>query len=301
MIDQIVHEIQTDLHKTTIDQSLLLEKNFVQRDSALDRLEFRVIHRIENVLYEHGYREDLALLQQQASEHWKRLDTINETLFDRLRQTIANSHNRSAVVRHLFDTYTRGYTENRRDPLGYDALDAFVNGLIGIETEPQETRPILPGMIGYQATPVRVILTCIAQLNLTANDVFYDLGSGLGRVVMLVALLSDAQTRGIEFEPAYCAYAQDRASRLGLSQVCFINADAREADLTDGTVFFMYTPFTGKILTAVLERLQQEAQSRPFVLVTYGPCTQYILQEAWVKPISDQTLRDRDIAIFKTQ
>jgi hypothetical protein len=74
----------------------------------------------------------------------------------------------------------------------------------------------------------------------------------------------------------------------------------RQADLAEGTVFFMYTPFTGNILLAVLEQLQQEAQTRPFVLVTYGPCTQYILQEDWVKPISDQTLRDRDIAIFKT-
>ena len=301
MIEQTVHEIQTDLQTTSIDQSLLIEKNFVQRVDALDRLEFRVIHRIENVLYEHGYREDLAHLQHQASELWKRLDAINETLFNRLRQTIAHSRDRSAVVRQLFDTYTQGYSENSRDPLGYDALDAFVNGLIGIDTEPQETRPILPGMIGYQATPARVILTFIAQVDLTSRDVFYDLGSGLGRVVMLVGLLSDAQVRGIEFEPAYCTYAQQRAARLGLSQTRFINVDAREADLTEGTVFFMYTPFTGKILTAVLDRLQQEAQNRPYILVTYGPCTQYILQEAWVMPISDQTLRDRDIAIFTTQ
>jgi hypothetical protein len=204
-------------------------------------------------------------------------------------------------VRQLLAAYTRGYSENSRDPLGYDALDAFVNGLIGIDTEPQETRPILPGMIGYQATPVRVILAFIDQVPMTANDVFYDLGAGLGRIVMLVGLLSDAQARGIEFEPAYCTYARQRASGLGLSQVHFINTDVREADLAEGTVFFMYTPFTGNVLLAVLEQLQQEAQTRPFVLVTYGPCTQYILQEDWVKPISDQTLRDRDIAIFKTR
>jgi Histone methylation protein DOT1 len=301
MVDQIIQDIQIDLNTAESDQSIFIEKNFVQRASALDKLEFRVIHRIENVLYEHGYREDLARLQHQAAELWKRLDAINETLFDRLRQTIAHSHDRGAIVRRAFETYTHGYSENSRDPLGYDALDTFVNGLIGIDTEPQETRPILPGMIGYQATPARVILTFIAQVNLTGNDVFYDLGSGLGRVVMLVGLLSDAQARGIEFEPAYCTYAQQRASRLGLSQVRFINADARAADLSEGTVFFMYTPFTGNILTAVLERLQQEAQARSFVLVTYGPCTQYILQEDWVKPISDMALRDRDIAIFKTR
>jgi len=297
---QIVQEIETDLNAVDTDMSLLSETNFVKRASALDRLEFRVIHRLENVLYEHGYRAELALLQRRAADTWQRLDHINVTLFHRLRETIVHSRDRAALVRQLFDTYVGDRIDNDRDPLGYDALDVFVNGLLGIDTEPEETRAILPGMIGYQATPARVILALIDQAQLGPDDVFYDLGAGLGRVVMLVGLLGGIQARGIEFEPAYCTYAQQRADGLGLSRVHFINADVREADLAQGTVFFMYTPFTGSILTTVLERLQHQARTRPFTLATYGPCTQHILRKNWVQPLAGQSLRDYDVAIFKT-
>ena len=47
---------------------------------------------------------------------------------------------------------------------------------------------------------------------------------------------------------------------LNLSEVDFINVDAREAEYADGTVFFLYTPFEGKMLLEVLGRLKEEAQ-----------------------------------------
>jgi hypothetical protein len=42
----------------------------------------------------------------------------------------------------------------------------------------------------------------INDANLCRDDVFHDLGSGLGHVVMLVALLSGAPAIGVEVEPA---------------------------------------------------------------------------------------------------
>jgi len=117
-------------------------------------------------------------------------------------------------------------------------------------------------------------------------------------VALLVGLLTDAQVRGIEFEPAYCAYAQERAHSLNLSRVTFHNVDAREADYTDGTFFFLYTPFTGRILQAVLARLETEARTHPITIATYGACTRDVAQQTWLRPVVEQEFEYDTLALF---
>ncbi len=295
----IVQDIQTHLNAIEQNETLVIEAHFVSRVNALDALEFRILDRIENIMYEHGYREELARLQQRAERLWQRLDGVNDRLFQRLRGQIMAGNHTVAMLHQLFDTYVGHDVDgNTEDLTGYDCLDVFVDGLLCIDRAPEETKAIKPGMIGYQATPARAIVTLIEQAHLSADDVFYDLGSGLGRVVLLVGLLSAAQARGIEFEPAYCAYAQQRADSLQLSRARFHNIDAREADYADGTVFFLYTPFTGPILQDVLMRLRDEARSRRITVATYGSCTRDVAQQSWLQPIGQQTLHDRNLVLF---
>jgi hypothetical protein len=166
---------------------------------------------------------------------------------------------------------------------------------------PEETKTRLPEMIGYYPTPAHVILALIAHVQLNANDVFYDLGSGLGRVVLLVGLLTDSRAKGIEFEPAYYAYAQQRAHNLRLSRVTFYNVDARAADYTDGSVFFLYTPFTGCLLQTVLAKLQHEALSRPITLAAYGACTREVMSQRWLQPTGQQTFAHDTLMCFRSR
>ncbi len=180
----------------------------------------------------------------------------------------------------------------------HDSLDVF-NGLFGIDTEPEETRALRPGMIGYQATPARFILDLVERVPLGLDDVFFDLGSGLGRVAMIVGLLTEARVLGIEYDPGHCAYAQQCAHLLPLPKVGFINADARDAEVASGSVFFMYTPFRGDLLQIVLERLRQEAHRRPLTIATYGPCTLDVAQLDWLEPSGSQEPDDRALTIFK--
>ncbi len=299
MLHSIVQGFEANLSVIEQNETLFVETNFVERVDALERLEFQILDLIENVLYEHGYREELARLQQRAGHMWQRLDAVNDQLFCRLRAQLAFDTDTTTTLPQLFDTYVgRAVPTHNRDPLGYDCLDVFVDGLLSMESAPEETKAIQSGMIGYQATPARVILAFIEQAHLRADDVFYDLGSGLGRIVLLVGLLSAAPAKGIEFEPAYCAYAQQRAYSLHLARVTFINVDARQADYADGTVFFMYTPFTGRLLQEVLDKLQEEARSRPITVATYGPCTLHVAQQSWLQPPAGQTLHDRHVALF---
>jgi hypothetical protein len=110
-----------------------------------------------------------------------------------------------------------------------------------------------------------------------------DLGSGLGHVPILVSIFTEARGVGIECEAAYIESARQCARTLNLDRVNFVYQDARESDFSAGTVFYLYTPFMGSILSEVLDRLRREASARPIRICSYGPCTPVIAQEPWLK------------------
>lgn len=297
MPNHLYEDIQGQLDAIEQNDMLLHGSRFAERIDALEMLEFQILDRIENVMYVQGHQRDLALLYRRAAQHWQGLTDINTRLFQTLRTQLAASREPAATLRQQLGTYVG--TSTPRDPVGYDDLDVLINGVFGIDTEPRETRALKAGMIGYQATPARFILDLVERVPLGPDDVFYDLGSGLGRVALLVGLLTSAQVRGIEYDPGHCAYAQQRAQSLPVPRVRFINADVREAELADATVFFMYTPFRGHLLQEVLERLKREAHRRPLTVVTYGPCTTDVAQQDWLALSSPCEADDRSLAIFR--
>lgn len=132
---------------------------------------------------------------------------------------------------------------------GYDNLDIFINGLLPCETIPEQAKPLEPEMVYYQKTPARIIFEMVEQAHFIKEDVFIDIGSGLGQIAILVNLLAGITTKGIEFEPLFCSYATSCVMAPKLPGVTFMNIDARKADYSEGTVFFMFTPFKGKNVT----------------------------------------------------
>jgi SAM-dependent methyltransferase len=165
---------------------------------------------------------------------------------------------------------------------GYDILDVFLNGLLTNQKLPVETRQREPGMVFYQKTPARIILNLISKSTFEPDDVFFDLGSGLGQAVILVNLLSGIKCKGVEYEPAFCRYAKFNAEDLNLSDLEFINEDARYADCSSGNVFFMYTPFEGSIMDDVLQKLKKESENRKIKILTYGYCTAEVAKQLWL-------------------
>ena len=298
---ELVQTFQSTLCGIEQDETLRHEANFVERIHALDVLSQDILDRIEDTLYVHGYREDLASLYRRATVLSKQLDAVNTSLFQRLRAQLASGTATQTTLHQLCAAYVnRSASVPPRVDTDEDYLDVFVNGLLGIDHVPEATIYPKPEMIGYVPTPARAIFTLLAHANLHAHDVFYDLGAGLGRVSLLVGLLTPAQAKGIEIEPAYCRFAQQRAQRLNLSQVSFMNQDAGEADYTDGTLFFMYTPFTGRLLQQVLDKLGSEARSRPITLAAYGPCTLQVERQNWLQPTFRQTFHPDSLVLFSS-
>jgi SAM-dependent methyltransferase len=212
------------------------------------------------------------------------LEDTDKKMFHQLRTKISNGDYRGKLLMVLVDEYLDYNLPLflQQDTIGYDSLDMFLNGLLTSQNPPVETRDREPGMVYYQKTPARVIFKLIEKAEFKPGDIFFDLGSGLGQVTILVNLLTSVISKGVEFEPAFYNYAKACAADLNVNQVDFINTDARYADYSSGTVFFMYTPFEGKMLQDTLQKLRDEAKKRIIKIFTYGPCTHEVARQNWL-------------------
>ncbi len=70
---------------------------------------------------------------------------------------------------------------------------------------------------------------------------------------------------------------------LRLNRVTFIEQNASDADLSTGTVFYLYTPFIGDTLRTVLKKLQREGSRRAITVCSLGPCTLTLAEERWLR------------------
>jgi hypothetical protein len=137
-------------------------------------------------------------------------------------------------------------------------------------------------MVSFHKTPARVVFELIRLAEMGSDDMFFDIGSGLGQVVLLVNLITGIRARGIEYEPAYCAYASAIASRLRLTDSVFVQSDARDGDYAEGSVFFLYTPFEGRLLRDMLRLLRTASRGKAIRIFTYGPCSMPVAAEEWL-------------------
>lgn len=292
-----LQELQAELAAFRNDSTLMAAHNLQRRAEALDFLTF-----LQDVLrMERRLTPAMQTLQQQAVHLQSQLDTINSHLFAQVRTAIQSGTLTGSALRHYLAQFT-DYTPQNSDRvyMSYDGLDVLVDGLFDLKRAPAATLAPTVEMVHCEETPARVLLDLIDHTPLTATDVFYDLGAGLGQVVMLVHLLTGVKAKGVEVEPAFCAFAQAKAQNLGLTNVEFINTDARTANYSDGTLFFMFTPFRGQLLQHVLDRLQQVAHHHPIRLCTFGPCTPRVADQPWLRPLTPAARHEYKLVIFES-
>lgn len=147
--------------------------------------------------------------------------------------------------------------------------DAWVDELLGIEEPPPDIPDLPRGAVPYLPSGVEEILAMVREAPVQPDDELVDLGSGLGRVVILAHLLSGARASGVEIQEPLVRSARARCAELALAGVSFVHGNAADAEL-DGSIFFLYAPFNGGLLTRVLRRLEEVARKRPIVLCAVG-------------------------------
>jgi len=273
-------DIEADIANIENDAAIYSEPNFDRRANAIDFIDFHILDRIEILQQNAKEVRQFELLEQRARKIRQSLEDIDTKLFKQLREDIRSGVPFGDIIFKYFGP--DAIDEQSNEP-GYDNLDNFINSLFCSSALPEATVRQEHEMVFYQQTPARIIFQLAEMAHFKPGEVFFDIGSGLGQVGMLVNLLTGAKTIGVEYEPAYCNYARNCAIELNLTGVEFINTDARKADYSHATIFFMYTPFEGEMLQQMLDILRQHAKSRIIRFFTYGPCSTTVAKQTWLK------------------
>ena len=266
-------QLESMLSQWDSDTTLFASNQFARRAEVQDEME----HLLGVAALDSHLEHDLI---RRARALQAKLESINNHLFASIRCEIQAGRCPAEFtsILHGLATPPRG--------LAYTFLDDLLTGVFQFDPPAQEARPLTPDSVFYQPTPARHIFRLISAAAITRADTLIDLGSGLGHVPLLVSICTGATSIGIELDPTWIASARSCADQLGLSSVSFVTQDAREANLSDGSVFYLYTPFTGLTLARILDSLRTQAKSHPIRICSFGPCTVTIAQQPWLHPSS---------------
>jgi hypothetical protein len=154
--------------------------------------------------------------------------------------------------------------------------DAFVDRLLDVpvaRTDDYGCRAISAprDRIDFVPSGVSAVADAILKARIGQHDTFVDVGAGFGRVAALVHLLTGAPARGIELQPGLVSRGEDWLRSLGLEGAVRLDrADALEAELSPGTVFYLYLPFIGETQRRFFARLEAIARDRQIAVCTLG-------------------------------
>jgi len=217
-----------------------------------------------------------------------------EAVYAAVREDIRQG--RRGLVARWLDAYRASTGPDPAEAEGFDALDEWLAGVLQLPAPGAPQRTLSAEMVAYQPTPARHVLDLLHRAALGADDVLVDIGAGLGQVPLLAALHGPARALGIEIEPTLVAAAQSAARALGLPRAQFHCQDVAEADLSTGTLFYLYTPLRGTLLAQLLAPLRAEAAHRPLRIGAFGPCVEIVAAESWLRPLGD--VRRHRVSLF---
>ncbi|WP_448096506.1 methyltransferase domain-containing protein [Luteibacter yeojuensis] len=252
---------------------------FLWRAEAADRLDLLLVG------------ADDPAWRERALQLLDTMETLDGEGFSEIREAIRCGEGRAAFTAWLDVGFPTGQH--------YDVLDHVLAGVLALE-EPAIPAVLPAGMVFYQPSPARHIVDGVARAGIAAGDVVLDLGAGMGHVPILVAILTGARTLGVEREPAYVERAVEAATRLGLADVHMRVGDARDADLSEANVFYLFTPFIGSVLRDVVANIEREASRRPIRVVTLGPCSRTFARMPWLRSDDPDPRTAERIVVFRS-
>jgi SAM-dependent methyltransferase len=209
-------------------------------------------------LIERGDGSDRAFVDAVVRMEWSRASEPERGVLQELHTAVKTSSlARHASVRaQIIEGALRGQALRKRfEDVPPFERDHFVEEVLGIAYPPLEEAALGPELTPYSPSGYDEIVHAFDATELGPGDRFVDLGSGMGKVVLLAALLTGATATGIECDGELAALAQRAGHELALAETTFQRGDARDAATEDADVVFMYLPFTGVVLATVLRRL----------------------------------------------
>lgn len=144
------------------------------------------------------------------------------------------------------------------------------------------------------------------------KDVFVDIGSGLGRVVVMAATHPFRKVIGVEICKEFDAIARENLRKARRRLLCkdveLLCLDAREFSIPpDLSVVYFWSPFNEEILSTVFARLRRSLEESPrkmTIIYTCPPehrCLEKMKHELdWLEELEDTALSSHvHLVIFK--
>lgn len=124
---------------------------------------------------------------------------------------------------------------------------------------------LYPDNTGYFSPDYLHLRRVVRRLDLRPADVVYDLGCGAGRFLCLAAQCKVSLCVGVEIEQHLCEKARVNVARLRgrRSPIVIRHRDCAAADVSDGTVYYLYNPFGADTMRAFLGNLLRSLIDRP--------------------------------------
>jgi hypothetical protein len=268
---------------------MLQDRSWREPDQLYRRID--MLDQLDSLLVHHGAALERPL-RHRSEALMRELEAINRELYQSIREDIQRGHGASRLLPWV------ATVPEASDGERYDPLDVLVSGVLDF-LEPGDVPEPEAEMVFYQPTPARHVFDFMARASIGADDTVIDLGAGLGHVVLLTAICTPARCIGVELQSAYVSSARQCAQALNLQRASFLQQDVRHACLSSGTVFYLYTPFTGSVLQTVLGMLSREAERRAIRVCTLGSCTAAVAGEAWLT--SDDACDPNHVAVFRSR
>lgn len=188
--------------------------------------------------------------------------------------------------------------ENYRMPLAPSVAEEVIKecykDISGFGIDSQESMLISSkgGNATYGEIKFASLQSILNDLNLTKDDVFYDLGSGVGKVCMQVALMTPARAVGVELSKTRIKKAHEALRRLEKHYKLRPRIEFREEDIVEtnlkkaAVVFTCSTCFSEKLLTTIVEKCKKTAGTVRLIslksLPGLSPVKVYQLPMTWI-------------------
>jgi len=140
--------------------------------------------------------------------------------------------------------------------------------------------------VPYEAVDYMLLRRYMKPVRLGGDDVVFDIGCGMGRMLCLFARRSVRKCIGIEFdrELAQIAVSNSRSLRGRRAPIEVRCGDAIEADYSEGPVYWMFNPFGVATMRQVLSRIRESLARAPrcVQLAYINPLHEHLVEELGV-------------------
>lgn len=155
--------------------------------------------------------------------------------------------------------------------------------------------------VGVQSSYATTLLA-LRYLNLPKSSTFMDLGSGYGRIGLVLGLMRpDVQFIGLEYVSERVDIANKTSARYGMQKhVRFVTQDLSLSDfkIPPADTYYIFDAFTDATYVTIMHQLQEIALKKRVTVVTKGNAKQWMKNICWTEP---QEFNDGNLCIFRSR